>query len=129
MALAASDPLTRLASTPLAQAAPEALIEVALLVWYDPDPLPSLKRALDALEGIQQRRARFALDVLRRYPCTSPERSQALRDLVRLKVSFRGGPLSALLSAWGLNEADRLDTAPVLPYQTRHYAAERRKGR
>ncbi len=125
MAPAASDPLTRLASTPLAQAAPEALIEVALLVWYDPDPIPSLKRAL---EGIQQRRARFALDVLRRYPCTSPERSQALRDLVRLKVSFRGGPLSALLSAWGLDEADRLNTAPVLPYQTRHYAAERRKG-
>ncbi|EZN98739.1 hypothetical protein, partial [Pseudomonas aeruginosa] len=121
-------PLASLASVPLAQAAPEALIEVALLVWYDPDPLPSLKRALEALEGIQQRRARFALDVLRRYPCTPPERSQALRDLVRLKVSFRGGPLSALLSAWGLDEADRLNTAPVLPYQTRHYAAERRKG-
>lgn len=123
-----SHPLTILASAPLAQAAPETLVEVALLVWYDPDPLPSLKRALDALEGIQQRRARFALDVIRRYPCTERERKQALRDLVDLKVSFRGGPLTDLLHAWGLDETDIPNTQAILPYQTRHYAAERRKG-
>ncbi|MBF8710634.1 hypothetical protein IR016_28030 [Pseudomonas putida] len=117
-------PLASLASAPLAQAAPEALIEVALLVWYDPDPLPSLKRALEALEGIQQRRARFALDILRRYPCTPAQRSRELRDLVDLKVSFRGGPLPALLQAWGLDDTDRLDTKPLLPYQRRHYRPE-----
>ncbi|ENJ6586366.1 hypothetical protein AB1111_006654 [Pseudomonas aeruginosa] len=116
-----SHPLASLASAPLAQAAPDSLIEVALLVWYDLDPLPSLKRALEALEGIQQRRARFVLDVLRRYPCTPPERSRELRDLIDLKVSFRNGPLPALLQAWGLDDADRLDTKLLLPYQRRHY--------
>ncbi|MCH2927835.1 hypothetical protein K3W22_14765, partial [Listeria monocytogenes] len=62
-----SSPLITLVSTPLAQAVPEALIEVALLVWYDPDPLPSLKRTLDALEGVEVRRALYILDRLRRY--------------------------------------------------------------
>ena len=123
-----SSPLITLVSAPLAQAAPEALIEVALLVWYDADPLPSLKRALEVLEGIQQRRARFVLDVIRRYPCTERERKQALRDLIDLKVNFRGGPLTDLLHAWGLDENDIPNTKAILPYQTRHYAAEQRKG-
>ncbi|MDF3936259.1 hypothetical protein [Pseudomonas citronellolis] len=119
--------LTTLARAPLGQATPETLIEVALFVWYAPDPIPSLKRALEALEGIQQRRARFALDVLRRYPCTELERKQALRDLVDLKVSFRGGPLTDLLHAWGLDETDIPNTKAILPYQTRHYAAKQQK--
>lgn len=119
----APNALFTLVSAPLAQAAPETLIEVALLVWYDPNPLPSLKRALEALEGIQQRRARFALDVLRRYPCIDSERRQALRELVDLKVSFQGGPLTDLLHAWGLDDADIPNTKAILPYQTRHYAA------
>ncbi|UXJ53074.1 hypothetical protein [Pseudomonas citronellolis] len=119
--------LTTLARAPLGQATPETLIEVALFVWYAPDPIPSLKRALEALEGIQQRRARFALDVLRRYPCTELERKQALRNLVDLKVSFCGGPLTDLLHAWGLDETDIPNTKAILPYQTRHYAATRRK--
>ncbi|EJC9823102.1 hypothetical protein ACM74M_12075 [Pseudomonas aeruginosa] len=122
-----SNALTALASAPLAQAAPETLIEVALLVWYDPDPLPSLKRTLDALEGIQQRRARFALDVIRRYPCIELERQRALRDLVDLKVSFEGGSMVDLLNAWDLDETETPNTKAILPYQTRHYADERRK--
>lgn len=68
--------LTTLARAPLSQAAPETLIEVALFVWYAPDPLPSLKCTLEALAGIQQRRARFALDVIRRYPCIELERQR-----------------------------------------------------
>ncbi|MCO2858307.1 hypothetical protein FA276_27395 [Pseudomonas aeruginosa] len=122
-----SNALTALARPPLAQAAPETLIEVALLVWYDPDPLPSLKRTLDALEGIQQRRARFALDVIRRYPCIELERQRALRDLVDLKVSFEGGSMADLLNAWDLDETETPNTKAILPYQTRHYADERRK--
>ncbi|MCY1363327.1 hypothetical protein D9M69_500840 [compost metagenome] len=123
-----SSPLITLVSTPLAQAAPETLIEVALFVWYDLDPLPQLKCALEALEGIQQRRARFALDVIRRYSCIELERQRALRDLVDLKVSFEGGTMVDLLSAWGLDETETPNTKAILPYQTRHYAAERRKG-
>jgi hypothetical protein len=41
--------LFTLVSATRTQAAPETLIDVALFVWYDPDPLLSLKRALDAL--------------------------------------------------------------------------------
>ncbi|AVK21588.1 hypothetical protein ACRS7P_07405 [Pseudomonas aeruginosa] len=115
-------------NAPLAQAASETLIEVALFVWYAPDPLPSLKRALETLEGIQQRRARFALDVIRRYPCIELERQRALRDLVELEVSFEGGSMTDLLNAWGLDETETPNTKAILPYQTRHYAAERRKG-
>jgi len=100
-----SGTLITLVSAPLAQAAPDTLIEVALLVWYDPDPLPSLKRTLEALEGVQQHRARFALDVIRRYPCIDLERQRALRDLIDLKVSFEGGSMVDLLNAWGLDEA------------------------
>ncbi len=122
-----SSALITLVSTPLTQAAPETLIEVALFVWYDPNPLPSLKRTLEILEGIQQRRARFILDVIRRYPCIELERQQALCELADLKVSFQGGPLTDLLRAWGLDEADIPNTKAILPYQTRHYAAERRK--
>ncbi len=119
--------LTTLARAPLSQAAPETLIEVALFVWYAPDPLPSLKCTLEALAGIQQRRARFALDVIRRYPCIELERQRALRDLVDLKVSFEGGSLVDLLNAWDLDETETPNTKAILPYQTRHYAAERRK--
>lgn len=120
-------PLITLARAPLGQAAPEALIEVALLVWYDSDPLPSLKRALDALEGIQQHRARFVLDVIRRYPCIDPERQRALRDLVDLKVNFEGGSMVDLLNAWGLDETETPNTKAILPFQTRHYAATQKK--
>lgn len=119
--------LTTLARAPLGQTAPETLIEVALFVWYDPDPLPSLKRALEALEGIQQRRARFALDVIRRYPCIDSERREALRNLVDLKVSFQGGSMVDLLNAWGLDEIETPNTKAILPYQTRHYAAKQQK--
>ena len=85
MALAASDPLTRLASAPLAQAAPETLIELALLVWYDLDPLPLLKRTLDTLQGVQLRRALYVLDRLRRYgtALTSQGSSQKTEKIVR----------------------------------------------
>jgi hypothetical protein len=119
--------LHRLVRGPLSKAAPEALIEVALFVWYDPDPLPPLKRALEALEGIQQQRARFALDVIRRYPCIDLERQRALRDLIDLKVSFEGGSMVDLLIAWGLDEAETPNTKAILPYQTRHYAATQKK--
>ncbi|OPE30068.1 hypothetical protein APB26_33505 [Pseudomonas aeruginosa] len=120
--------LTRLVRAPLSQAAPETLTKVAVFVWYDTDPLPSLKRILATLEGIQERRARFILDLRRRYPCTEPERHRELRELVGLKVSFRGGPHTGLLHAWGLDEDDWPNTKAILPYQTRHYAAERRRG-
>lgn len=119
--------LARLVRAPLSQAAPETLIEVALFVWYAPAPLPALKRALEALEGVQQRRARFALDVIRRYPCIDSERRQSLRDLVDLKVSFEGGSMVDLLNAWGLDETETPNTKAILPYQTRHYAATQKK--
>ncbi|HEP9751790.1 hypothetical protein [Pseudomonas aeruginosa] len=125
-------------SAPLAQAAPETLIEVALLVWYDPDPLPSLKRVLDALEGVELRRALYVLDRLRRFDCMGKQRYCELADLVKsprwepLKVSFVplpphwSGQPDWLAQGWGL--AEYLNTKIILPYQTRHYAAERRKG-
>ncbi|HFT1893679.1 TPA: hypothetical protein RG898_005746, partial [Pseudomonas aeruginosa] len=56
-----SSALLTIANEPLSQAAPETLIEVALLVWYTPDPFPLLKRTLEALDGIRQLRARFLL--------------------------------------------------------------------
>ncbi|RQE53913.1 hypothetical protein IPC297_29635 [Pseudomonas aeruginosa] len=143
MALAASDPLTRLASAPLAQAAPETLIEVALLVWYDLDPLPLLKRTLGTLQGVQLRRALYVLDRLRRYgTALTSQRYQELTDLVcsprwdHLKVIFvppppyPRGPLRVEILAlgWGLEgENELLNTKTILYYQTRHYAAERRK--
>ncbi|MBN0002419.1 hypothetical protein JTL74_34800, partial [Pseudomonas aeruginosa] len=78
-----------------AQAAPEILIKVALFVWYDLNPLPSLKRTLDALEGAELRRALYVLDRLRRYgTALTKQRYQELTDLVRsarwdhLKVIF-----------------------------------------
>ena len=138
-----SSPLITLVSTPLAQAAPEALIEVALLVWYDPDPLPSLKRTLDALEGAGLRRALYVLDRLRRYgTALTKQRYQELTDLVcsprwdHLKIIFvppppyPRGPLRVEILAlgWGLEgENELLNTKTILYYQTRHYAAERRK--
>lgn len=138
-----SNALITLASAPLAQAAPETLIKVALLVWYDPDPLPSLKRALEALEGVELRRALYVLDRLRRYgTALTTERYQELTDLVRsprwdhLKVIFvppppyPRGPLriEILALGWGLEgENELLNTKTILYYQTRHYAAERHK--
>ncbi|WP_196248222.1 hypothetical protein [Pseudomonas chlororaphis] len=67
------------------------------------------------------------LDVIRCYPCIELKRQHPLRDLIDLKVSFRGGPLTDLLHARGLDEADIPNTKAILPYQTRHYATERRK--
>jgi len=67
------------------------------------------------------------LDVIRRYPCIELERQRALRNLVDLKVSFEGGSMADLLSAWNLDETETPNTKAILPYQTRHYAAERRK--
>lgn len=110
----------------MGQAAPETLIEVALFVWYAPNPLLAETRP-EALEGIQQRRARFALDVIRRYPCIELERQRALRDLVDLKVSFEGGSMVDLLNAWDLDETETPNTKAILPYQTRHYAAKQQK--
>ncbi|HFH2966672.1 hypothetical protein [Pseudomonas aeruginosa] len=136
-------PLALLASAPLAQAAPETLIEVALLVWYDLDPLPLLKRTLDTLQGVQLRRALYVLDRLRRYgTALTSQRYQELTDLVcsprwdHLKVIFvppppyPRGPLRVEILAlgWGLEgENELLNTKTILYYQTRHYAAERRK--
>lgn len=136
------DALFTLVSAPLAQAAPETLIEVALFVWYDPNPLPSLKRTLDALKDFELRRALYVLDRLRRYgTALTNQRYQELTELVRsprwdhLKVIFvpppppPRGPLRVDLNAlgWGL-EGETLSTKAILPYQTRHYASERRKG-
>jgi hypothetical protein len=139
-----SNALTTLVSAPLAQAAPETLIEVALLVWYDPDPLPLLKRTLDALEGAELRRALYVLDRLRRYgTALTKQRYQELTGLVcsprwdHLKVIFvppppyPRGPLRVeiLAMGWGMEgENERLDTKTILYYQTRHYAAERHEG-
>lgn len=117
-----SSALLTIANEPLSQAAPETLIEVALLVWYTPDPFPLLKRTLEALDGIRQLRARFLLDALRRYPCIDSGRRQMLHDLADPKVSYRQGPLRGLLRAWGLDDIDRPNTKAILPYQTRHHA-------
>lgn len=131
-------PLAHLVSVPLSQAAPELLVELALLLWYSPNPLPVLQDVLDDLQGVELRRALYAIDRLRRYECMGDQRYRELADLVKaprwepLKVSFvrlpphwPGRP-DWLAQGWGL--AESLDSQAILPYQTRHYAASMRKG-
>lgn len=131
-------PLARLVQAPLDQAAPELLVELALLLWYAAAPVPAIQDVLNGLQGIELRRALYALDRLRRFECMGKHRYQELADLVKsprwepLKVSFVRlpphwpGQPDWLAQGWGL--AEHLDGQAVLPYQTRHYAAERRKG-
>ncbi|MDG9885608.1 hypothetical protein N7650_22465 [Pseudomonas sp. GD04058] len=136
-------PLKKLAQDNLRRADPEVLIELALLLWYSEDPLPAVRDVLDGLDGIELRRAIYTLDRLRRFNVLTRQRYQELADLVRLprwdplKVVFVLSPppprgRSAewpdfLAQGWGLGELERLKASCVLPYQTRHYAAERRK--
>lgn len=132
-------PLNRLVQGLLNQTEPEVLIELSLLLWYSPDPMPELLEVIDGLQGIELRRALYVIDRLRRYgTALTRQRYQELSDLVRswghLKVIFvppppyPRGPLAVDRNAlgWGL-VGESLNTKAILPYQTRHYVASVRK--
>jgi len=140
-------PLKRLVQGDLHHADPEVLIETALSLWYHPDPMPMILEIVDGLQDqdIQLRRALYTLDRLRHYGTAMTEQRRVeLTELVcsprwdSLKVVFVLSPPppwgrsekwpDILAQGWGLGEEERLNTACILQYQTRHYAAERRKG-
>lgn len=137
-------PLKKLVQRELYSADPELLVEVALNLWYESDPMPKVLEVLDCLEGVELRRALYTLDRLRRYgTALTRQRYEELTTLVRstrwehLKIFFVSAPpasqgqasLSAdfLAQGWGLGRQERLQTACILPFQTRHYAAHARR--
>ncbi|WP_143038233.1 hypothetical protein [Pseudomonas saponiphila] len=137
-------PLKRLVQGELHHADPEMLVQIALNLWYHPDPVPLLLEVVNGLQDMELRRALYTLDRLRRYGTAMTEQRRIeLSDLIRsprwepLKVIFVLSPPppwgrrakwpDVLAQGWGLGEEERLDTACILKYQTRHYAAERRK--
>ena len=138
-------PLKRLVQGELHHANPEVLVETALNLWYHPDPMPLVLKVVNGLQDIELRRALYTLDRLRRYgTALTEQRRIELTELVRsprwdsLKIFFVLSPPppwgggerwpDILAQGWALGEAERLDTACILKYQTRQYAAKRRKG-
>ncbi|NBF01787.1 hypothetical protein GV819_05735 [Pseudomonas sp. Fl5BN2] len=129
-------PLFRLASSPLAQASVDTLVEFALSIWYAESF--SAREVLEALQGdiMAQRRAVYLIDKFRRYPCVTKKRAAQLKSFVydwsALKMGVHPEPLIQLVithkldklaADWGLNEDVTLQAKNVLIYQTRHYTA------
>ncbi|WP_407733118.1 hypothetical protein [Pseudomonas citronellolis] len=138
-------PLKRLVQGELHNADPGVLVETALNLWYHPDPMPLVLEVVNGLQEMELRRALYTLDRLRRYGTAMTERRYLeLTELVcqsrwePLKVVFVLSPPppwgrsakwpDVLAQGWGLGEEERLNTACILKYQTRHYAAEHRRG-
>jgi len=129
-------PLFRLASSPLAQASVDTLVEFALSIWYAESF--SAREVLEALQGdiMAQRRAVYLVDKFRRYPCLTKKRAAQLKSFVygwsSLKLGVYSDPivqlvvthkLDKLAADWGLDEDVTLQAKNILKCQTRHYAA------
>jgi hypothetical protein len=136
-----SSALDALVKSPLDQADDDALVSAAKAVWYSDLDLESEVNAFLSCHSdeLQLRRAGYLLERFTRFACVSD--SRALEALTALQlfagstsrqgVMVKSGlPLhqrrDVLAISWGLDEGLGLKVQALLPYQTRHYAAEQR---
>lgn len=136
-----SSALGTLVKSPLDQADDIALVSAAKAVWYSNSNIERevaafLRRHSDELEV---RRAGYLLERFTRFACVSDTRVSETLNALELfarstsrqeMAGHTGMPLNqrrdVLAISWGLDEGLGLKAQALMPYQTRHYAAEQR---
>ncbi|SDO14016.1 hypothetical protein SAMN04489798_2134 [Pseudomonas arsenicoxydans] len=136
-----SSALDTLVKSPLNQANDAALVSAAEAVWYSDLNLESevsafLSRHSDEIEI---RRAGYLLERFTRFACVSDSRVLETFNVLELFAysTFKqdvkpqtAAPLrrrrDELAASWGLSEGLGLKAQTLMPFQTRHYAAEQR---
>ncbi|MNL11914.1 hypothetical protein D3C87_1327690 [compost metagenome] len=130
-----------LVKSPLDQADDVSLISAATAVWYSSSDLETEVAAFLSCHSdeLQLRRAGYLLERFTRFACVSDSRVletlNALElfahSISRQEVTLQSViPLNqrrdVLAISWGLDEGLDLKVQTLMPYQTRHYAAEQR---
>lgn len=136
-----STALDTLVKSPLDQADDAALVNAAKALWYSSANLGNEVAAFLSChsEELELRRAGYLLERLTRFACVSDSRVCETLNVIELfacatstqEVTRRlGVPLhqrrDELAISWGLAEGLGLKAQALMPYQTRHYAAEQR---
>ncbi|WP_150718091.1 hypothetical protein [Pseudomonas fluorescens] len=136
-----SSALDTLVKRPLNQADDAALVSAAKAVWYSDANLESEVTAFlnCHTDEVEVRRAGYLLERFTRFACVSDSRVletlNALElfahSISRQEVTLQSVvPLNqrrdVLAISWGLDEGLGLKVQTLMPYQTRHYAAEQR---
>lgn len=135
---ALSTALGLLVKQPLNQANEDVLVRAAKAFWYSNISLEAEVRCFLEQERtvLELRRAGYLLERFTRFTCLTDERAEeGLSMLSRLFPSLRKGEearsdkrgVDHLALFWGLQEGLGLKVQAMLPYQTRHYMAERRQ--
>lgn len=131
-----SSALDTLTSKPLNQADSAALEDAAKELWYSENDLGSELVLFLEVERtlVELRRAGYLLERLTRFTCVTPDRlteaTEGLKHFQRYAASESAVPASrgdALSVRWGLDESLGTKVQTLLPLQTRHYQAERRR--
>ena len=136
-----SSTLDTLVKCPLNQADDAALVSLAKTVWYSNSNLESEVRAFlrRHTSEVEVRRAGYLLERLTRFACVSDSRvsetfsalelfssstpKQEVQPQAVVSLRKRRDELAAI---WGLSEGLGLKAQTLIPFQTRHYAAEQR---
>lgn len=124
--------LEKLTKKPLNQADSEALRNVALEVWYSKTDLSTELSAFARRQrsDLEFRRAGYLLERLTRFTCLSENRlSETVEGLKHFRPFATPSGATrrrsdALAARWGLDEGLGEKVQELLPYQTRHYAAD-----
>ncbi|WP_433767529.1 hypothetical protein [Pseudomonas putida] len=134
-----SSALDTLVRSPLDQADDVALISAAKAVWYSDSNLECEVSVFLSChnDDLQLRRAGYLLERFTRFACVSDTRVSETLNALELfarstsrkeMAAHTGMPLNqrrdVLAISWGLDEGLGLKAQTLMPYQTRHYAAE-----
>ncbi|CRM22426.1 MULTISPECIES: hypothetical protein [Pseudomonas] len=128
-----------LVKKPLDHADDVALISAAKAVWYsDEDLVGEVKIFLKGCSSeLEVRRAGYLLERFTRFSCATDSRvKEALKALELFSASKQyvkpQGAVALrsrrdeLAMSWGVSEGLGLKVQTLMPFQTRHYAAEQR---
>ncbi|WP_095146450.1 MULTISPECIES: hypothetical protein [unclassified Pseudomonas] len=140
-----SSTLDTLVKCPLNQADDAALVSLAKTVWYsNSNSNSNLESEVRAFlrrhtSEVEVRRAGYLLERLTRFACVSDSRvsetfsalelfssstpKQEVKPQAAVSLRKRRDELAAI---WGLSEGLGLKAQTLMPFQTRHYAAEQR---
>ncbi|QHA84297.1 hypothetical protein E3Z27_22860 [Pseudomonas mediterranea] len=138
-----SSALDTLVKSPLSHANDAALERAAKAVWYSHSDLMSAAQVFlsQHSDEIEVRRAGYLLERFTRFSCVTDRRVSEV--FKALELFWRLAPKQEVTSqaavslrkrrdelalSWGLSEGLGLKVQTLMPFQTRHYEAERRAG-
>lgn len=124
------DALEILITRPLDEADTQALIQIAILVWYTDTDIKEVICILltKNLSTTEICRAGYLLTRLTRFACISDIRANECLAAVRESLPYepgqssknRGRKIDDLAACWGLKRGLGFKVQDILPYQTRH---------